>query len=265
MKLQLIIKSLRDRARSTLWWALSVLGISAMMLSVYPSIKTTGKEMDAFIKAMPEFLVKAMRIEDYTSGPGYLGAELFSMMIPIVFVAIAASAAASASAEEEERGTSDLIYSLPVARWRIVLSKLFAGWIDLTLIAVILFACLRLGAGFAELEIDTEPLLAVIVACYMLAICFASFATLIGVLIGRRAAALGAAIGIAILSFLIYTLAPMVDTFDNVLPFVPYDWAFGEDPIRHGFDWPGLGWLAVASAVLNLASLVVISRRDIRA
>ena len=264
MKFALVTKTLRDRWRGTLWWALAIVGLVSMMMYVYPSIKDTTKEMDAFIAAMPQVIVSMMRIQDYTSGPGFLGSELFSFMLPIVFIAIAASSAAAAVADEEERGTADLIYSLPVARWRVVLSKYIAGWIDVAVIALVTFASLRVGSTIVDLQIDTDALLAATVAVTLLGISFGSIAGFVGTLTGRRGASLGAAIGAALACFMIYSLAPLVNVLDNVAPYQPFSWAFGDDPIRNGFDWPGLGWLALFSAVLYALSLIVISRRDIR-
>ncbi|MEY4102564.1 MAG: hypothetical protein RIR88_698 [Actinomycetota bacterium] len=265
MKLTLVLKSLRDRWRGSLMWLLGIFGLVAMMMYVFPSIKSTGPEMNAFINAMPEALVAIMRIEDYTSGTGYLGAELFSFMIPIIFIAVAASWAAAATAEEEERGTADLIYSLPVARWRIALSKLIAGWVTLSILAAATFVSIRVGSNIVDLSITNEQIIAITVAVAMMAITFGAVAAFVGSLSGHRGAALGAAIGFALACFMIYSLAPLVDLLDNIAPYQPYSWAVGANPIKNGVDWPGLGWLALFSAILYALSLVVISRRDIRA
>ena len=65
------------------------------------------------LDAWPDALKEAFGLDAYTTGPGFLNTELFSMMFPIVLIAVALGAAAAATAGEEERGTADLLLAAP--------------------------------------------------------------------------------------------------------------------------------------------------------
>lgn len=264
MRTALLFKTLRDRWRSALMWALGLTAIASIQLYIYPSVKTTAKEMDAFIASFPDFFSTMFRIDDYSSGPGFLGTELFSMMVPLIFISVGASFAAAAAAEEEERGTSELMYSLPVRRWQVLATKLLAGLLVLIFEAVIIFSTIRIGSEMVDLTIGTENLVAVTVSCLLLGVVFHAVAAVFATFTGHRAVGLGAAIALALVSFLFYSLAPLVDTFDVMLPFNPFHWALGQDPLRNGFDLSGLGWLALCAAALYVLSMWAISKRDIR-
>lgn len=105
------LRTWADHWRAILAWMMGLVGI--VQLTVYPSVRdTAGSTMD-FVNAFPEAFKAMFRISDYTSGPGYLSVELFSMLVPLVFIAVGASWGASATAGEEESGTADLLMSLP--------------------------------------------------------------------------------------------------------------------------------------------------------
>lgn len=265
MSWTLILKTLRDRWRNAAGWA-GIGGLMAVIqLYIYPSIKDSADAMDKFIEVFPKELIAMFRIEDYTSSVGFLGTELYSMMIPMVFIALGASWGASAAAEEEERGTSEILYALPIRREQVLLSKLVAAWLVFLAAGSFLVVEITIGSGIVELNLEGVDLIAATVSCLGLGVFFHGLAMAIGAITGHRGVSIGASIGLGLLSFLIFALAPMVDTFDDILPFNPFEWALGQNPLKDGFDWPGLGWLALGGLAGYAVALVAIDRRDLDA
>lgn len=265
MSWTLIVKTLRDRWRNAAGWA-GIGGLMAVIqLYIYPSIKESSEAMDKFIDVFPKELIAMFRIEDYTSSVGFLGTELYSMMIPMVFIALGASWGASAAAEEEDRGTSEIIYALPIRRYQVLISKMMATWLVMLATAIFLVVEITLGSAIVELDLDGVDLVAATIACLGLGVFFHGLSIAIGSFTGHRGLAIGASIGLGLLSFLIFALAPLVDTFDAILPFNPFEWALGNNPLKEGFDWPGLGWLGLGGLIGYALALVAIDRRDIDA
>lgn len=260
----LALKTLRDRWRASLAWMLVLVAMASIQLYIYPSIEKTSGAMDEFIAAFPPELVTIFRIDDYTSPTGFLGTELFSMLVPLIFIGIGASWGAAITADEEEHGTADILYSLPVPRAQLLLSKLVALVVVLVLVGAGTVVTIAIGAPMVDLSVETSAIVAVTLSCAMLGLFFAAVAFAIGAVTGRRAAAIGAAIGLALLSFVVYSLAPLVDTFDAIIEIIPFQWALGADPLENGVDGPGIGWLALASSALIAIGLAVFQRRDIR-
>lgn len=259
----LILKTLRDRWRSSLAWAAAMTALITVQLYIYPSVEESGSAMDQFIAAFPPEFIAMFRIEDYTSGIGFLGTELFSMMIPLVFIALGAAWGASASAEEEERGTSEVLYTLPIRRGAVQLSKIVAFIVVATVVGIWVIAVISIGAPVVDLDITDANIIPVTIACVMLGVFFHAISLATGALTGRRSIAIGASIGLALLSFLVFALAPMVDSFDAIIQADPFQWALGENPLANGFDWLGLAWLGFGALVSYAIALIAINRRDI--
>ena len=263
MMLALLFKSLRDRYRSIGFWALGLIAIAGIQLFIYPSVKETAAEMEAFIKAFPPALVTIFRIQDYTTASGFLGTELYSLMVPIIFIAVGANWAAAATAEEEERGTAEILFTLPIRRWQILASKTMGLLIVLLFLTVVIISTILIGGAMVDLKVAFDKLVAVTLACFAIGFFFSGFAMLVATLTGKKGASVGAAIGLAIITFFLFSLAPLVDTFDAILPYNPFQWALGEDPLRNGFDFLGLTWLASGGLALYAAATWRLAKKDI--
>jgi ABC-2 type transport system permease protein len=259
----LSVKTWRDHWRPLLGWALGLAAISAMQLAVYPSVRESSAGMNELIDSFPSAFKTMFRMTDYTSGPGYLGAEMFSVMVPFVFVGLGASWGAGATATEEERGTADLLLTLPVTRDRVLLAKLAALLSALAGLALLLWAILLVGARAVDLSIGTGQLLGACAAVALLGCLYAGVGLLAGALTGHRGVALGAAIGAALAAFLLYSLGPLVDALEPWLKVTPFQWALGNSPLRNGISLGYAGLLAGVSVALFGAAVLAFRRRDI--
>lgn len=76
----IMVATLRQRWRTSLWWTVGLVAMTAIQLYVYPSIQKTASAMDQFVAAFPPEIIAIFRIEDYTSPEGFLSTELFSMI-----------------------------------------------------------------------------------------------------------------------------------------------------------------------------------------
>ncbi|NDG09892.1 MAG: hypothetical protein EB112_04265, partial [Actinobacteria bacterium] len=123
----LYVKTWRDHWRTLLAWSLTLIALISIQMSIYPSISENKEALQGFLESYPEAIRKIFRMQDYTSGPGFLSTELYSMMIPLVLIAVGGTWGAAATAEEEDEGTADLLLTLPISRSRILISKMFAA------------------------------------------------------------------------------------------------------------------------------------------
>ncbi len=110
-----------------------------MIVSVYPTIRG-NRELESLMDQYPEALKALFSFGgqlDFTSPAGYLGGELFSFMLPALFLVAAVGNGAGAIAGEEERRT----------RRRVALHKLAAMCVEVTGLGVVLWLWLCLWAG----------------------------------------------------------------------------------------------------------------------
>lgn len=259
----LLTKSWRDHWRGIASWAGGLIAIAAIQLWVYPSIRESSEGVSEMIESLPQALQEVFRMTDYTSGAGYLNVELFSFMVPLILIAVGVTWGAAATADEERRGTADILLSLPVSRVRVIVTKMIATAVVLLGLCVVLTATLAIGTRLVDLDVPLANLFAASFSCALLGMLYASIGFLIGALVGRPGIATGAGFALAIAAFVLYSLAPLVDTFDAVTPVNPFQWALGFDPMVNGLAVSNIGWLVGSSIVLLAASVLAFNRRDI--
>jgi len=256
-------RSVRERWRSLLVWSFGLAGISAIELAVYPSIQATSQGWRAMLDQWPEAFRVAFRLDAYSSGPGFLNTELFSMMFPLVLIAVALGAAAAATAGEEERGTADLLLSLPVLRGRVLAAKVLAMVLGVVVVMLAAALTIIVGAPLADLSVGTDDVLAAGAMTCLLGLVFGCVGLLLGALTGKRAAALGGGIALAIAAFLLQILAPMADWLTPWQKASPFYWALNSDPLVNGIDWGSAGLMVGVCVLLLAVTTVVFHRRDI--
>lgn len=261
---RLLPKTLNDHRRSIIGWALGVIALTAVMLWVYPSIHDSAAQMAQLIQAYPKQLQEMFRMSDYTSGEGYLAAELFSFMVPLIFVAIGISWGASEAAGEEEHGTADLLYSLPISRTRILITKWIAALIALVFTGVVLWLTLVIGGPLASIHISAANYGAAAIGVTAEGLLFGSIAFAAGAASGRRGMSFAASIVLALATFLLYMLAPLVEALQGIVDWNPFQWAMGHDPLTNGFDVVPLLGVIGLSVLFLVIGLVAINRRDIK-
>ena len=108
------------------------------------------------------------RMEDYTSGPGFLSTELYSMILPLVLIAVGATFGASATADEEEKGTADLLFSMPISRSKIMASKMAATVSVLFILGFVTYLNIYIGSGLVDMEINLSFLAWGTISCTLI-------------------------------------------------------------------------------------------------
>ncbi|MBU6348224.1 MAG: ABC transporter permease [Actinomycetales bacterium] len=264
MKSALFLKTLKDQRKSTAWWMFGLLVLCTVQLWVYPTISKSAADLQKFLDLYPDALKKIFRMQDYTSGPGYLSTELFSLMLPIIVISIGCASGARAGAQEEEDGTADILLSLPVSRFSILATKVSANLLILFSVGLLMYGALSIGAPIVDLHISNFNLLSGVVNCTFLGVAFNGLTTVTSALSGRRGLALGVGVGSAVSFYVLFSLAGLVSSFEHVLPINPFQWTIGNAPLFNGMDWLGLLKLIAASAAFLGISAWGFNRRDIR-
>jgi beta-exotoxin I transport system permease protein len=259
------LKSLRDVRRGMLWWALGLVGLVAMIVAVYPTVRD-NPELNQLVKDYPEALKEFLSFGgevDYTSGAGYLGSELFSFMVPLLLLVASIGAGARALAGEEERGTLDLLLANPVSRRRVLLEKLGALVVEVVALGSVLWAALWIGGRATDMKVSGAHLGAGSAAAVLLAVAFGALALFLGAVSGRRALAAGLSAAVAVAAYMVNSLAPLVSGLEPLRKVSPlYHYTAG-DPLRHGLDWTHVLVLVGIAASATALAVVAFDRRDL--
>lgn len=259
------LKALRDMRRALVWWSVGLIGMTALMIAVYPTVRD-NPDLNRMVKDYPEALKAFIAFGgelDYVSGAGYLGSELFSFMVPLLLTIAAIGAGARAIAGEEERGTLDLLLANPISRRRVVMEKTAALATETAALALVLWLSLLIGVEAVGMDVSAAHLAEATVSAALLALAFGAIALLVGALSGHRGAAIGLAAAGAVAAYLVNSLGSLVDFLEPVRSASPYYHYAASDPLRHGLALHHIVFLLVLTPVAVVLAALIFERRDL--
>jgi ABC-2 type transport system permease protein len=265
MRASVLQRGLRDSRRAFVWWAIGILGYVVLIASVWPTVRdnpalkklheTYPQALKAFVSFGGEF--------DFSTAAGYLGAELFSLVVPLLLMIAAIGSGARAIAGEEEAGTLDLLLANPISRTWLAFEKLAVVIVEMLFLAGVLWLALWASARIFDMEISGVHLLAAVVSAALLAVAFGAIATAVGAGTGRRVVAITTCAALALASYLINALAPLVGAIDRIRWLSPWYHYAGADPLRHGIDVGHAAVLVVIIVVATIAFPLAFERSDL--
>jgi ABC-2 type transport system permease protein len=257
-------KALWERRISILYWLAGFAAMGALMVAVYPAFRDSAA-LKEFLARFPPAMMSMLGIDptNFTTGIGFVQAQLYSFVAPIVLIAFTVPVGAAATAREEEDGTADLLLAYPIRRSRVVIEAFLALALWSALLAGVLAAFLFLGNAAVDLRLPPGGILGINLGLWLLGLFFGGLTMTVGAWLGKPRLAMGVGAGFALITFFIQGLAPVVKSLQPLQPFTPFYWFQNGDPARNG---PTAGHVVLAAAVLVLlAGAVVLFRlRDIR-
>ncbi len=209
MLLSIARKTLRDCRRAVLGWGLGLAALTLLQLAVYPSVRSQGASIRDLINSYPATFkaMFGMNGVDFTSGPGYLSTETFSLLAPLMLIGLGIALGSGAIAGEEERGTLDLLMASPVSRIRVLTAKALGSLAALVATAALLFLTTLAGAAAFDMGVGAEMLAQATCALLLLACASGGVTLLAGAATGKRGAAIAAGAGFAVISYFLDSLA----------------------------------------------------------
>lgn len=257
------LKSLRDQRRGLVGWSVGIVLLVLLEAALWPSIRDMP-DLTEFLASYPESMRKLFNLEDFGTGTGFLNAELFSALLPILFVIFAVGRGARTIAGEEEAGTLEVLLVTPVSTTRLVLHHAAAlATAVLGLGAVLYVAVLTSSAAFG-LGVSPGDLAGAVLAMVLLGVEFGWLALAVGAATGRRAIAIGVASAAAVAAYVLYVAGQLVESVRPWQALSPFHQALDAGPLGAGLP-PAYGWMPLAGAVVVALALPLFDRRDIAA
>jgi ABC-2 type transport system permease protein len=253
-------KAVRDRLKLI---AISAAALAALTIGVIPIYASMAPQLQNLADVYPKELLLALGVEDLASPIGFLDAELFSLMFPIVLIGIGIVIGVSAIAGEEDSRTINVLLSHPVRRTAAAWAKVAATIVLVGLLGAAIFGSLIVGNAIGELEIGAGGLFAASLMTALLGILFGSLAFAVGAATGRPGLSVGVAAGVALLAWVVDAFAPLIGGLDDVQKLSPLYWYTGTGPLTNGLDPLSTFLMVGVSAILFVGGVVAFDRRDI--
>jgi ABC-2 type transport system permease protein len=236
-----------------------------LIAAIFPSIEGSA-DFSKLVDSYPDALKSLFGLSgggDIGTGQGFLDAELFSLMLPLLAIVLGVGSAARTLAGEEDAGRLELVLSYPVRRRDAVLAKAVAVAVELALLGAAVVVALAVLDPLAGLDLSLEKLAEAVGGVILVALLYAWLGLAVAALTPSRALAIGVPAAAAAAGYLIgglHDLAGWLDPFRVISPF----WWLGQSPLRNGVD--GVGALVVAAAALAClgAAAILIDRRDLQ-
>jgi ABC-2 type transport system permease protein len=259
------LKTLRDQRRSLVFWGLGLIAMAVIMALFYPSISSM-QSVNMYLEELPEGWMEMFtggEVIDYTSPVGYFSTELFSFMVPLLFLIFGIGFGSGAIAGEEEKGTLDFLLANPVRRWRVVVDKFGVMVVSMILLAFVFWAGLAISIKAIDVELSLFRLAEATIGVLVLGLVFGAFSLLLGCLKGNRGMSLGITGGLAVLTYLLNGLGSIVNGLKDYRFLSPFYHYLEPNILKNGIDPVHLLVLVGLVVVFFAASIPAFTRRDI--
>ena len=224
--------------------------------------------MDADLLSMadglPEVFLALFGGGNMSTPEGFYQLETFGMMAPAAIMTATITIGAGALAGEEARGTMGLLLANPVRRSTVLLQKTVAMVLYGATVGFATFAGVAAGSLLGGLGMSISNIAATSLLATLLGLVIGGLALAIGAATGRLSAAIAGAAGAAILFHLLNAFLPLSDRFAGYAKWSPFYYYLTSDPLVNGMHWGHAAVLAGLTIGLVALSVLLFERRDLR-
>ena len=257
------LKTLRDSRKSVLFYSIGTVALGLYVTLFYPTIRDATGFTD-FLEDLPEVLQSLIGdAETYTTAEGFLNAEVFSFMGPLIVAAFGIVAGTAAIAGEEESHTLDQLLANPISRTSILLQKAASLLTGLLALSIALAIGLVAGSRIAGFDLSVTGTAQAIAAMYVFGATMGLLALSIGAATGRKGLAAGLTAGVGIVGFLLDTFLSVVDLLDPARFISVFYYYNSNNVILNGIDAVHILTLIGISIVAVAAAAWRFEQRDV--
>lgn len=257
------LKSLRDQRKAFLGWSIGIVALVLLEAALWPSVRDMP-DLEKFLEGYPEAMRELFDLENFGTGTGFLNGELFSALLPVLFLTFGIGRGARAVAGEEEAGTLEVLLVTPVSNARLLVQQALALATTMAGLGVVLYLAILGSSAAFDMGVGAGELAGACLAMVLIGIEFGLLALAVGAVTGRRGIAIGVASAAAVAAYVLYVAGQLVDAVRPWQPLSPFHQALRDGPIGAGLP-AAYGWMALGALVVLAAALPIFDRRDINA
>ena len=256
-------KSLRDQRKSLMFWGIGVAALSLVTILFYPAVKDAPDFSKLLEDSEALTRVFAGGFTDLKSPEGYLNSQLYSLLVPILFLIFAIGQGSGAIAGEEEKGTLDIVLSNPTTRFQVLIQKFAAMVAATSVLAVVLWLSVVIGGAIVRMDLSLWRTAQVTLSGMLLGVLFGALALMLGSASGKRGLSTGIAGALALGTYFLYALVPLVDGLEQAEKAFPFYYYIGGDPLTNGLNLANAAVLIGITAAFLAVAIVTFERRDL--
>ncbi len=249
------------RRRAVFGYTLGMALYALVIVAIYPEFEHSSS-LNNLTKNTPALAALFGAVGSLTSPSGWLNVNLYANVFPLMVLLVTVGYGASSLAGQDEEGTLGLITTLPIRRRRIVVQKVLAMAGQAALIVVVVAACVGIGRFF-HVDVSMDHLIGASAGVLLLGVDLGLVALAVGAATGNRGLAIGVATAVAAASYLVSSLAPVVNWIRPARFVSLFYWSVGDNQLTAGLGVNELVVLVLTGVVLGALATTAFERLDL--
>jgi ABC-2 type transport system permease protein len=246
-----------------LWTAIAVIAmwlISAMYIWV---MAASGDAYVTMMEDFPEALSNLYGINNGTA-EGLAMSGIYFLIGPLVLLTYAIGLGSSAAVGEEEARSLPILLSSPLRRRSILLAKSAVVVLGVLAITGLTWLGVVALARLMGMDLSEQNVLGASIQLLGMVFLFGALALGLSAWRGSSALGIGVAAGLAVLSYFVTTMLPVVEELADVAKLTPWYLFSGAEALSNGIDIVLLGVALLGAAALFGVGLYTLDRRDLK-
>ena len=213
------LKNLRDMKNNLIYWTI---GITILGFYISYAYSSFAEDIDTWNELLANFPEELMYFfggsegMDMSTFAGFLNLEIFGLMGPIMLIIVGINSGTHIVAGELNNKTLEMVMSTSIGKNKYLFQQILVMVTRIVIISIILWSNFFIFANLFNLELDLKNLTAIVFHLTLLSLSIASFSLLIGSITGNKSTTLGISAGIAVLSYFINSISPMIKSIENI-------------------------------------------------
>lgn len=261
-------RMIRDKYKALIIYCVASLGFLEMYIALFPTVKEQAATFEQIMKTMPPELFKVMNMDastfSFNTMESYLSTEYMSFLWPILAIILAISLASYIAIREIDKGTIEILCSLPVSRTKIFFSryltgaKLLAIFSLVSLVGAVPFAILH-SADYVFMNYITAA-----IGAFLFVWAVYSLAVLVSVISSDKGKSTMITSGILLFMYVLNIIANLNENLVNIKYFSFFYYFNGPELLnKNSFVEYAIVFFCGFAIVASIAAAVRFSKRDL--
>ena len=260
------LKNLRDMRNNLIYWTIGITILGFYMSYAYSSFAENLDTWNELLESFPEELMHffgGSEGMDMTTFAGFLNLEIFGIMGPIMLIIVGINSGTHIVAGELNNKTLEMVLSTFIGKNKYLFQQTLVMITRIVIISIILWGNFFIFANLFNLELELNKLTAIMFHLGLLSLSFGSFSLLIGSITGNKATTLGLSAGIAVLSYFINSISPMIKGIENLKYSSVFYYYKHSEPLINGINFESILVMLFVSLLFIILSFVAFKYKDL--
>ena len=260
------LKNLRDMKKNLIYWTI---GITILGFYISYAYSSFAEDIDTWNELLANFPEELMYFFGGTEGmdmstfAGFLNLEIFGLMGPIMLIIVGINSGTHIVAGELNNKTLEMVMSTSIGKNKYLFQQILVMVTRIVIISIVLWSNFFIFANLFNLELNLKNLTAIVFHLTLLSLSIASFALLIGSITGNKSTTLGFSAGIAVLSYFINSISPMIKGIENLKYISVFYYYKHSEPLINGVNLESVSVMLFISLLFIILSFVAFKYKDL--